>query len=85
MSVQEEYLSAIAEAIRARDGTAGPIRAKDFPARIRAIGGSPSGSCGIDILEDSDPDKSVYSARVILADVSGVDCKAKFEALEGFG
>lgn len=37
MSIQEEKLRAIADAIRAMDGSAAPIPAKDFPDRIRAI------------------------------------------------
>lgn len=37
MSTQEENLTAIAEAIREKDGATEQIPAKDFPARIRAI------------------------------------------------
>lgn len=37
MSIQEEKLTAIADAIREKDGTSDPIPANDFPARIRAI------------------------------------------------
>lgn len=43
MSIQEEKLQAIADAIREKDGTTEPIPAKDFAERIRAIatGGKP--------------------------------------------
>lgn len=44
MSVQEDYLQGIADAIRDRDGTDEPIQASTFPERIRAIpasGGEP--------------------------------------------
>ena len=37
MSVQQEKLKAIADAIREKDGTTEPISADDFPERIRAI------------------------------------------------
>lgn len=37
MSIQQEKLAAIADAIREKDGTTEPIVANDFPARIRAI------------------------------------------------
>lgn len=37
MSVQESKLTAIADAIREKDGTTAPIVADDFPDRIRAI------------------------------------------------
>jgi len=78
-------LSAIADAIREKDGTSEPIKAKDFPERIRAISaGSPPGSCGIGVLEYADPDKSVYSACVRLAGINGTDCKTSFEILEGY-
>lgn len=40
MSVQQEKLKAIADAIREKDGTTEPIAANDFPDRIRGI---PSG------------------------------------------
>lgn len=48
MSIQENHLKAIADAIREKDGTTAPIPAADFPTRIQAIptgGGScsPSG------------------------------------------
>ncbi len=43
MSTQQENLTAIADAIREKDGTTAPIPANEFPARIRAIetGGLP--------------------------------------------
>ena len=37
MSVQEDKLKAIADAIREKDGTTAAIKASDFPERIRAI------------------------------------------------
>lgn len=37
MSTQEDKLKAIADAIRAKEGTQAPIAANDFPARITAI------------------------------------------------
>lgn len=37
MSIQEEKLQAIADAIREKDGTTEPIPASNFPERIRAI------------------------------------------------
>ena len=43
MSVQEDYLRGIADAIRAQDGTGDPIKGTDFAQRIRAIVGD-SGS-----------------------------------------
>lgn len=44
MSIQEEKLQAIADAIREKDGTTEPIPAKDFAERIRAIpSGKPPG------------------------------------------
>lgn len=39
MSIQEDNLKAIADAIREKDGTTAPIVANDFPDRIRAIEG----------------------------------------------
>lgn len=41
MSIQQEKLKAIADAIREKDGTTGIIIANDFPARIRAIPTAP--------------------------------------------
>ena len=43
MSIQETNLKAIADAIREKDGTTGPISAADFPDRIRAISSVPEG------------------------------------------
>lgn len=43
MSVQETKLTAIAEAIREKEGSTEPILASDFPARIRAISTVPEG------------------------------------------
>lgn len=37
MSIQQEKLAAIADAIREKEGSTDPIVANDFPARIRAI------------------------------------------------
>lgn len=42
MSTQETNLKAIADAIRAKDGTSASIPASNFPARIRAINTMPS-------------------------------------------
>lgn len=57
MSTQETYLQGIADAIREKDGTAEPIQAKSFAARIRAI---PVGTGGVGELPP-DPEK-VYKA-----------------------
>lgn len=57
MSVQQNKLKAIADAIREKDGTTDPIPANDFPDRIRAIpsGVVPEGVYTI-TLETSDPE-----------------------------
>lgn len=52
MSMQEQKLKAIADAIRAKDGTLEPISAQDFPERIRAI---PSGGINLERIEITAP------------------------------
>lgn len=46
MSTQGDKLKAIADAIRAMDGSSAAIKANDFPARIRAISGDATASAG---------------------------------------
>ena len=46
MSTQGDKLKAIADAIRAMEGSAGKIVANDFPARIRAISGDATAAAG---------------------------------------
>ena len=54
MSVQEERLKAIADAIRQKEGSSDSIPANDFPARILALetGGLPDGTCTITLKSD---------------------------------
>lgn len=73
MSVQETNLKAIADAIRARDGSTGVIPAKDFPARIRAIpgGGGPSAG-GIEVLENWKYQVSTYAGSIRAANFNQI-------------
>lgn len=60
MSVQEEKLKAIADAIREKDGSTEPIPANKFPARIRGI---PAGGGGVTVERieiTAPPDKTKY-------------------------
>lgn len=50
MSTQEDKLKAIADAIREKEGSTGPIPANDFAERIRSLKG---GSGGMTILGTS--------------------------------
>lgn len=82
MSVQENKLKAIADAIREKDGTTAPIPANDFPARIRAIPSGGGGSGGIDILEGYDPDFVEYVGYIQLPEYTAVLCEVGCEILE---
>lgn len=87
MSIQENHLTDIADAIREKDGTTDPIPADTFAERIRAIdtgGGGTGGSC-IDVLEPTDPDKVEFSGSVLLADyTAAVSAPFQIQVLEGY-
>lgn len=60
MSIQQEKLAAIADAIREKDGTTEPIVANDFPARIRAIQTGVDTSDATAMADDILLDKTAY-------------------------
>lgn len=60
MSVQESKLTAIADAIREKDGTTAPIVADDFPDRIRAIETGVDTSDATATADDIARDKTAY-------------------------
>lgn len=59
MSTQEAKLRAIADAIREKEGSAAPIPANDFPARIRAISTAPEGLYTITVEPDNEASGNV--------------------------
>lgn len=67
MSVQEEKLTAIADAIREKEGSGDPIPANDFPARIRAISTVPDGLRTIK-AEASDPECGAVTGGGVVSD-----------------
>lgn len=69
MSIQETKLAAIADAIREKDGTTGPIPAKSFPERIRAIPTMPEGSFTITVLSNDPPNGTVSGGGIVSKDM----------------
>lgn len=82
MSIQEQKLTAIADAIREKDGTTEPIPAGDFAARILAIqgGGGDVSLAGLAILE---PPYRVTYRPGELFDPTGMSVYAAFS--NGYG
>lgn len=79
MSIQEEKLQAIADAIREKDGTTEPILANDFPDRIRAIetgGKLPEGVRTITLTADP-PEGGTVSGGGVASDGMTVTIHAK--------
>lgn len=75
LSIQEQYLKEVADAIRDKDGTNGQIAPIDFPSRIRAIsttvvgegGGLPAGgSMNQALMKNSDEDGDVRWGNVVV-------------------
>lgn len=63
LSTQENYLRAIADAIREKDATTQPIPAQDFAARILAIPAGGGGSdYAIPLVVDAEPGTTVTAA-----------------------
>lgn len=84
MSVQEEKLKAIADAIREKEGSTEPIPASDFPDRILAIstgGGLPDGVRTITLTADP-PEGGTVSGGGLAQD--GMTVTVKAEAAEGY-
>lgn len=78
MSIQQNNLTAIADAIREKDGTTAPIPAGDFPARIRAIESSalPDNVRTITVTS-SDPEMGTVSGGGVASDGMVVQVEAK--------
>ena len=81
MSIQEEKLKAIADAIREKDGTTELIPANDFPERIRAISSVPDGLRTITLAADP-PEGGTVSGGGVASD--GMTVTVKAEAAEGY-
>lgn len=83
MSAQELKLKAIADAIRAKDGTAAPIPAADFPARIRALnaGGAPEGTYTITLSASDEAGGTVSGGGTASA---GMTLTVQAQAAEGY-
>lgn len=83
MSVQENKLKAIADAIREKDGTTDPIPANDFPARIRTI---PTGTLPDNVrtitLSADPPEGGTVSGAGLAQD--GMTVTVKAEAANGY-
>ena len=82
MSVQETRLKAIADAIREKDGTTGPIPASDFAERIRAIQGG-GGDVSLEAIEITAPPNKVSYGVGELFDPTGMSVWASFS--NGYG
>lgn len=84
MSIQEEKLKAIADAIREKDGTTEPIPANDFPARIRAIetGGALPADVRTITLTADPPDGGTVSGGGVASE--GMTVTVKAETAEGY-
>lgn len=84
MSIQEEKLNAIANAIRYAENSTDPIPASDFPQRIQALKGGGTAGC-IELLEGYTAEIVHYVGSIRLMNydslsVSDVDC----QVLEGY-
>lgn len=85
MSIQERNLRAIADAIREKEGTADPIPASGFAARIRALGGGNAGDgSGITVLDDGAGELAKMTPRIQLPELSAVNCTVEVQILEGY-
>lgn len=86
MSIQERNLRAIADAIREKDGTADPIPASGFAARIRALGGGGNAGdgSGITVLDDGAGDLAKMTPCIQLPELSAVNCTIEVQILEGY-
>ncbi len=87
MSIQGVAFTAIADAIRSKDGSTEPIRALDFAERIKALGTS-TGDNGVDyrisLLEEYNDRLTTYTGILHMPDfTSAVECPIDFEVLEG--
>ena len=81
MSVQENKLKAIADAIREKDGTTEPIPANDFAARILAIQGG--GGVTLESISITAPPSKVSYKTGDLFDPTGMSVWAEFS--NGYG
>ena len=83
MSVQEQKLAAIADAIREKEGSTEPIPAGDFPMRILALetGGLPDGIRTITVTS-SDPEKGTVSGGGMASD--GMKVIVTAQGAEGY-
>lgn len=81
MSVQEDKLKAIADAIREKEGTSEPIPAGDFAARILAIRGG--GDVTLESISITAPPNKVSYATGDLFDPTGMSVWADFS--NGYG
>ena len=81
MSIQENHLKAIADAIREKDGTTAPIPAADFPTRIQAIpsGGLPDNVRTITLTADP-PEGGTVAGGGVAQDGMTVTVSAEPEA-----
>lgn len=80
--MQENNLKAIADAIREKDGTTGPIPASDFAERIRAIQGG-GGDVSLEAIEITAPPNKVSYGVGELFDPTGMSVWASFS--NGYG
>lgn len=73
MSTQETKLTAIADAIREKDGTSEPIVANDFPDRIRAIptGADVEAGNGITITETAEGKQEISLSQETVDSIDG--------------
>lgn len=63
MSIQENYLKEIADAIREKDGTTGSILAKEFPEKIRAIETGGGDNFAVPLRVNAINDSIVYAKK----------------------
>ena len=82
MSIQEANLKAIADAIREKEGTAEPIPANDFAARILAIQGG-GGDVTLESIAITAPPNTVSYKTGSLFDPTGMSVWAEFS--NGYG
>lgn len=80
MSVQENKLKAIADAIREKEGSSALIPAMEFPERIRGLSGS-----NVEILESYNSEKVYYIGYLQLVNFTDlVTPNLNYQVLEGY-